>query len=324
VVVLSSHSYDFPGRHFRIGNSDGTLLSRGGFLEISINPVTGLLYVLDGMQISVLDPYTNSTIASVPIGTHTDQIAVNSRTNDIYAVDSVSDTLPVVNGTSNAVNYTLPVGRAPEFVAVNDKTNMIYVGNTVSQTLSVIDGKSNELTFIIKFNVSPSNAGIIYCNNEPAVNYTRLDVGKPISCTAKANRGFAFSSWSGDLAPLARNNSTIKFDSLQYGRLNANFIIPAPVPQISIPSEFWAPLYALIPGFIGSTLIPYYLQWRKEKRQSTIVQEHLDDIGKVGRTILEEKIALLYTNGKISGEQYRFLEEKIDKQLEKSSGSPIK
>ena len=43
------------------------------------------------------------------------------------------------------------------------------------------------------------------------------------------------------------------------------------------------------------------LQGRKEKRQSRDVKEYFDNIGKIGRIKLEEKIATSYTNREISG-----------------------
>jgi hypothetical protein len=47
-------------------------------------------------------------------------------------------------------------------------------------------------------------------------------------------------------------------------QIKVNFIIPS---QISIPTEFWAPLYGLIPGFFVPSIISY-LNGRRQREDT--------------------------------------------------------
>ena len=56
-----------------------------------------------------------------------------------------------------------------------------------------------------------------------------------MACEADANSGFAFSSWSGDLASNSVN--PVLFGVPQFGkRLDANFIVPT---EVILPKEFF-------------------------------------------------------------------------------------
>ncbi|HET6179798.1 MAG TPA: ThuA domain-containing protein [Candidatus Sulfotelmatobacter sp.] len=81
--------------------------------------------------------------ASVKVGIRPVSIAVNPATNKIYVGNSRSGTVTVIDGASDAAIATLKVGDLPYVVAVNPATNKVYVSRTFSNDMTVIDGASN-------------------------------------------------------------------------------------------------------------------------------------------------------------------------------------
>src|SRR5436309_2308279 len=86
----------------------------------------------------------NTGVGQAPSG-----VAVNLTTNKIYAANSASNSVSVIDGASSLVTATIAVGTSPSSVAVNRVTNQIYVANAVSKSLSVIDGATNLVTTTI-------------------------------------------------------------------------------------------------------------------------------------------------------------------------------
>ena len=68
-------------------------------------------------------------------------------TNKIYVPNSFSNTVSVIDGTTNAATtITTGIGTDPNDVAINPVTNKIYVTNLADGTVSVIDGATNTVT----------------------------------------------------------------------------------------------------------------------------------------------------------------------------------
>ena len=111
----------------------------------------------------------------------------------------VSNSISVIDGTTGKVlDNNITVGRYPAAIAVNPTTNKVYVANSGSNSVSVIDGSINDVVAGVTFNIHPSNAGHIKCNNDISTNvYVRIRSGT--QCKAEANSGFVFSSWSENL-----------------------------------------------------------------------------------------------------------------------------
>lgn len=99
-----------------------------------------------------------------------------------------------------------------------------------------------------------------------------------------------------------------KLTVTKFGTFTANFReLPA-----SIPSEYWIPLYGLIPGFF----IPSIIKWLSGKRQRKNLREYLDKMGKVDRHIIEKEILTSYSKRKISDFHYQMLKDKISQYYE--------
>jgi uncharacterized protein len=90
-----------------------------------------------------------STQAEMPAATGTlispNAVAVNPKTNKVYAVKSSDGTVTVMSGFDNS-SKTVKVRSEPTAIAINPATNKIYVGNSASGTISVIDGATDTVT----------------------------------------------------------------------------------------------------------------------------------------------------------------------------------
>ena len=51
-----------------------------------------------------------------------------------------SNTVSILNTTTNSVVGTIPVGAGPNGIAYNQDNGKVYVANSVSSTISVING----------------------------------------------------------------------------------------------------------------------------------------------------------------------------------------
>lgn len=70
-------------------------------------------------------------------------VAVNAKTNKIYAVNTSSGTVTIVDGATHGVSR-IKVGTDPSAIAINAATNRVYVGNQ-GGTVSVVDGSADQV-----------------------------------------------------------------------------------------------------------------------------------------------------------------------------------
>jgi len=106
-----------------------------------------------------------TVIATIPVGSNPQDVAVNPITNRIYAANSGSNNVSVIDGATNTVVATVAVGTNPIRVAVNPTTNRIYVNNwgggscngadTLQSTTSVINGADNTVMATIPIGCHP-------------------------------------------------------------------------------------------------------------------------------------------------------------------------
>lgn len=165
---------------------------------VAVTPHNRLIYVANQLDspsdVSVIDPDTNSVIATVPIpffrplwvcaSPHTDRVyigtasgglailegtrlahtipvgvspagpAVDPQGNRIYVADYNADTVWVIQGMH--VVTGIPVGHAPNFVAINTQTHRIYASNLLGGTVSVINGQTNAVIDTITVGIGPA------------------------------------------------------------------------------------------------------------------------------------------------------------------------
>ncbi len=111
---------------------------------MALNPATGKFYAAEPARgtIAVFDPRAHAT-AHIKTGGEPLALAVNSKTNRIYAVNHGSGTLSIIDGANDSILKTINVGALPYVVAVNEATNRIYISNVFSDEVTVIDGSTN-------------------------------------------------------------------------------------------------------------------------------------------------------------------------------------
>jgi len=81
-------------------------------------------------------------------------IAVNPKTNKVYAVNSTQGTVTVVHGSTN-FSKTVKVGSEPVAITINPATNRIYVANSANGTVSVIDGATDSVSATVNVGALP-------------------------------------------------------------------------------------------------------------------------------------------------------------------------
>ena len=185
----------------------------------------------------------------------------------------------------------------------------------------MIDGSSDKVAAGVTFNVNPANSGKIVCNKAeyPTNTYVYVDVGT--NCMVQPNKNFEFNTWV--VSPLTNRNSSIPLDSSgnltvnRYGVFTVNFK-PLPPP---IPPEY---LYLIISVIVSSVIgwsIPSIFGWFKARTQLKHLEECMDQIGKLDRNAMEDKIKGYYVHGKLSEDHRQFLKDKISEYYDSVMGS---
>ena len=170
-TITSTLSFDQPG-------------------EVDIDPLTGRVYVANygNNTVSVLDGWTDRTIATIPVGAGPGGIVFDR--GRVFVANSFDGTISVINARTNKVIKTIDTGtifsqqlavnhhlrklyvavyQAPvlvydldrlvqigsipgddtNFIAVNERTNTVYVTNYNDATLNVIDSRTDRIVHTI-------------------------------------------------------------------------------------------------------------------------------------------------------------------------------
>jgi YVTN family beta-propeller protein len=114
---------------------------------MALNPDTDRIYIASfDNGVSVIDVNSKAVVATVPVGTEPEALAVNTATNHIIVPNGGSDDVSIIDGATNSVIATLPVGVNPTGIAVNPATNLAYIANSNDGTVSVISDPPSEGT----------------------------------------------------------------------------------------------------------------------------------------------------------------------------------
>ena len=96
--------------------------------------------------------FAQAPLASIPVGSHPQAIAVNAFTDRIYTIDEPSDQITEIDGVTD-VATSIPLGVNAQQslngqLAINPFTNKIYAVDGVNNHLNIIDGPTRALTQI--------------------------------------------------------------------------------------------------------------------------------------------------------------------------------
>jgi YVTN family beta-propeller protein len=145
---------------------------------ITINPINNTIYVtnMGSNTVSVINGTTNVVINNITLATEQGGgtggtsffspagVAYNSDNNNLYVTNRGSDTLSVINGTTNELVDEVSLDTiAPSSIIYNAANNYIYVTNMGSNTVSVINGTTNSIVANIPVGLGPN--GIAYNQN---------------------------------------------------------------------------------------------------------------------------------------------------------------
>ena len=91
---------------------------------------------------TVIDGLNGNATTQVSAGQGPFAVAVNTVSNKAYVTNSTSNSVTVIDGTTNGTS-NITVGTAPEGLAINEVTNTIVVANQGSSNVTVINGITN-------------------------------------------------------------------------------------------------------------------------------------------------------------------------------------
>jgi YVTN family beta-propeller protein len=312
---------------------------------VAINPFDSRVYVtnIGSNTVSVIDGLKNKITGNITVGKNPVGIAVNPATNRILVTNYASNTVSVVDGINDKVIGTItvnpslggaykihdPVLSMPitakfpliaSLVAVNDISNMVYVTNTGADTVSIIDGNIDRIVVKVSFNTNPPNSGDIQCNGQQILpnTYFLYRNSTNLICTANADRGYKFSSWSNMLYSLS---NPLSFNLSQYGgTLTANFKETLSLEQY----------LAIILGPISiiSITVGWFLRNRQRRhlnKYMTIIDTAYESLEQNNNSkecllrlqLVRKEISHLFKKGKISDAYYNILDKKISEYIEK-------
>jgi len=148
---------------------------------VAVNQTTGVVYAGRTQDHEVLALRPDGTRGSIAAGNIPCAVAVNAKTNRVYAVNYAEDSVTVIDGATEKAIATVPVGRRPEGIAVDTITNRVYVANTLGDSVTVIDGASNKALGTMDAGKSPyavvvnPTSGKVHVANLDDVATTVLD-----------------------------------------------------------------------------------------------------------------------------------------------------
>ncbi|MGC1580981.1 MAG: choice-of-anchor D domain-containing protein [Candidatus Acidiferrales bacterium] len=134
-------------------------------VSVAVDPATSMVYVVEndgnpsfGNSVGVING-SNQLVATIGVGTSPTSVVVNPVTNKIYVANSGSNSVSVIDGSSNTVTATVtsPEMLSPIGLAVNPVTNQVFVANSGSDYASVIDGTTTPATDVVASNATPTS-----------------------------------------------------------------------------------------------------------------------------------------------------------------------
>jgi YVTN family beta-propeller protein len=150
-------------------NTAGTLIPIANAPHgLALDTAAGLLYVtqVEGDSVSVINTALGAEVASIPVGTDPEWIALNADGSKAYVTNRGDGTVSIIafNGTTWSVNGTITVGTEPFFVTVDKISNKAIVTNHGSDTVTIIDMISDKVIATIDVGDGPVGATFVRYN----------------------------------------------------------------------------------------------------------------------------------------------------------------
>jgi YVTN family beta-propeller protein len=142
--------------------------------SIYYSPGTVVIIKDNNNEISTIHIPDSENVPGVKVGKEPNAVAVNQITNLVYVTNSGSDTVSVINGSTDRLLKNIPVDEFPRAIAINPVTNKIYVANRNSESITVIDGNTNSVNETIH-DIGPIPSDIAIDSNKNLV-YIASDI----------------------------------------------------------------------------------------------------------------------------------------------------
>jgi serine/threonine-protein kinase len=128
-----------------------TVALAGGVLGFLLRPSSGQSSTT---QPTTPTPTAPKVIATIPVGTHPDGVAVAPDGRRAYVTNNDAGSVSMIDTATNIVTATIPVGR-PIGVAATPGSRYLYVANADVGTVSVIDTTADDITATIPVGTLP-------------------------------------------------------------------------------------------------------------------------------------------------------------------------
>ena len=198
------------------------------------------------------DDLVYNEIGRTEVEGNPDNLAYNPNTNMLYVSYTGFSNISVIDTGTNDIVDNIVVGNSnldedlftlvSNTLAINPATNLVYIVNEGSGKMYILEGSSNNVTVGVTIKVSPPNSGRIECDEKTNIqdgDYVRLNFGIN-KCVAKANDGFTFNSWAGDVKFSDSNNDHTIVGLSEYGKeITVNF-------RETLPKEYFEALNNII------------------------------------------------------------------------------
>jgi gliding motility-associated-like protein len=136
-----------------------TIAGVNGVEYMTTSPTGNRVYVTgrNNNNLLAINSITNVLIATIPLGSYADEVAVSPDGSRAY-VTSSNDVF-VVNTTTDAIITTIPVVGGPSGVSVTPDGGSVYVTSQVSGNITVISTATNTITNTISAGQGPIAIG---------------------------------------------------------------------------------------------------------------------------------------------------------------------
>ncbi|WP_235011270.1 YncE family protein [Bryocella elongata] len=167
-------------------------------------------YITDGQAnaVTVLDLVYLRKDRSVNVGRNPSGIVASPTRNEIYAVNTGSDSVSVIDAGTNTVAATIGVHHTPYFLAVSPDGLRAYVPNSGSNTVSVLDlDKRREIATVASgegpgvARVSPDNRALVV-SNRTAGSVSIYNIGSDTQAPLRFRSTFSGCPGATDIAIL--------------------------------------------------------------------------------------------------------------------------
>ena len=145
-------AYNSANKQVYVANTNSDALATSAF-----KPLRSSVYTID----------TYNLIKTIPVGNNTIGIAYDSADNRMYVSNSGSQTVSVIDGTTDTViGAPIPVQKSPWGIAYDSVNKDIYVANAGSMSVSVISTLTNKVDTTISVKANPHGVAYDPANNE--------------------------------------------------------------------------------------------------------------------------------------------------------------